>query len=260
MFNLFSKRHRIDLLIELVRTNFKMRYQNSVLGVLWVLIKPYATFIVMYIVWTKIVNQDIPNFQLYLLLGIIIFTYFNELILLGQTSLLDRAHIILKVNFPRQIVVLSTLISALINLGINLVFFLLILFLNHTPFSILGLIYFIFLVGILLIIGMGISFFTSVMTIRFRDLKNIFELGLFLLQWVTPVFYAVNSSIFEGGVTKLIAANPLGIIINQSRAAFNIYGEKDITLMVIYFLVSVVIFFLGWKYFNINVKRIAEYF
>lgn len=260
MFSIFTKRHRFDLLIELVKTNFKMRYQNSVLGVLWVLIKPYSTFLVMYIVWTRIVNVDIANYQLYLLLGIILFSYFSELIILGQMSLLERAHIILKVNFPRQIVVLSTMISGLINLGINMVFFIVIALANGIQFSVLGVLYFLFLVGIIFLFAMGISFFTSVLTIRFRDLKNIFELGIFLLQWVTPIFYVVSNNIFTGRTSDYIASNPLGIVINQGRSAFNIYGDRDIPLMVIYFFISLLIFFVGWYFFNGKVKQIAEYF
>lgn len=260
MFSIFTKRHRLDLLIQLVKTNFKMRYQNSILGVLWVLIKPYSTFLVMYVVWSRIVNIDIKNYQLYLLLGIIIFSYFSELILLGQMSLLERAHIILKVNFPRQIVVLSTMINALINLFINMIFFFIIALINNLQFSILGFLYFIFLILILFIFSMGISFFVSVLTIRFRDLKNIFELGIFLLQWLTPVFYVISSNIFEGRVSDYIAANPLGILINQARSAFNIYGDINLPIVFGYFIFSIVIFLIGWRYFNVNVKKIAEYF
>src|SRR5260221_2602288 len=190
-----KNRNKIDLLNELVKTSFKMRYQNSALGILWVLIKPYSTFLVQYIVWTKIVNFQIPNYQLYLLLGIILFTYFNELIILGQMSLLDRAHIILKVNFPRQIAILSALISAIINLAINMVFFLVIASLNGgVQINIKSILYFTFIALILFIFGLGISFFTSVLTVRLIDLKNVFELGIFLLMWLIPNFYSLSSN------------------------------------------------------------------
>lgn len=252
--------NKIDLLSELVKTSFKMRYQNSALGVLWVLIKPYSQFLVQYVVWTRITNFQIPNYQLYLLLGIIMFTFFNELIILGQMSLLDRAHIILKVSFPRQIAIFSALISAFINLAINMVFFIIIALINNvtiTPFSI---IYFIFLSIILFIFGVGISFFTSIATIKLRDLKNVFELGMFLLQWLTPIFYSISSNLVEGSVSNYIAANPLGIIINQARAAFGIYGQLNIPLMFAYLIASIIVFVVGWSYFTVKVREIAEYF
>ncbi len=252
--------NKIDLLLELVKTSFKMRYQNSVLGVLWVLIKPYSQFLVQYIIWTRITNFQIPNYQLYLLLGIILYTYFNELIVLGQMSLLDRAHIILKVNFPRQIAIFSALISALINLGINFVFFLIIAALNGVTITLMGVLYFLFLAVILFFFGVGVSFFTSIATIKLRDLKNVFELGLFLLMWLTPIFYSVSSTFVEGSVANYVAANPLGILINQARSAFGIYGQTDLGLMGLYLLGSIGIFTLGWIYFNNKVKQIAEYF
>lgn len=252
--------NKIDLLFELVRTSFKMRYQNSVLGVLWVLIKPYSQFLVQYIIWTRITNFQIPNYQLYLLLGIILFTYFNELIILGQMSLLDRAHIILKVNFPRQIAIFSALISALINLLINFVFFLIIALINGISITPLSIFVFIFVAIILFIFGVGVSFFTSIATIKLRDLKNVFELGLFLLLWLTPIFYSVSSSLVTGSVSSYVAANPLGILINQARSAFGIYGDLNIGLLFLYLLGSLLIFSLGWVYFNKKVKQIAEYF
>lgn len=253
-------RNKIDLLKELVKTSFKMRYQNSALGVFWVLIKPYSQFLVQYIIWTRITNFQIPNYQIYLLLGIVMYTFFNELIILGQMSLLDRAHIILKVNFPRQIAIFSALISALINLGINMVFFLIIAALNNIQITLLSILYFMFLALILFIFGVGVSFFTSIATIKLRDLKNIFELGIFLLMWLTPIFYSVSSNFVSGSVSNYVAANPLGILINQGRAAFGVYGTIDFPLMVVYLLVSIVIFIAGWFYFNNKVKQIAEYF
>lgn len=252
--------NKVDLLVELVKTSFKMRYQNSALGILWVLIKPYSQFLVQYIIWTRITNFQIPNYQIYLLLGIVMYTFFNELIILGQMSLLDRAHIILKVNFPRQIAIFSALLSALINLAINMVFFLIIAVLNKVTITPLSILYFLFLTLIIFIFGVGVSFFTSIATIKLRDLKNVFELGLFLLQWLTPIFYSVSSGFVSGSVSDYIAANPIGIVINQGRAAFGITGQINFQLMFAYLLGSILIFVLGWVYFNKKVKQIAEYF
>ena len=253
-------RNKIDLLIELVKTSFKMRYQNSFLGFLWVLIKPYSTFLVLYYVWTRIINANIPNYSLYLLLGIIFFTYINELIILGQLALLDKAGIILKVNFPRQIAVLSALISAVINLGINMVFFTIISTVVKLKVDLKGILYFLFVVLVTFILALGISFFTSVLTVRLRDLKNIFELLFFLLFYASPILYVIGTQVAPGSTADLIAANPVGIIINQARAALGIYGERDAKLMIMYFVVSLIIFAAGWVFFSNRVKKVAEFF
>lgn len=258
--NFFLNQNKVDLFWQFVISNFKMRYQNSVLGVLWVLIKPYATFTVMYFIWSKISDADVENFALFLLIGVVIYTFFNELILGGQNALLERAHVILKVNFPRQIAIMSALTSAFINLIINLLLVFVILFVTGNSFSLLYLPYLFFVVTTIWIFGVAIAFFSSVLTIRFRDLTNIFELGLFLLFWVTPIFYTLDDSRIEGWTTRIVSSNPLGVVINQVRASLGVYGEINFEIMIVYFISSVILAYLGWIYFNRAVQSIVEYY
>lgn len=254
-------RNFYDLLVELVKTNFKMRYQNSFLGVLWVLIKPYATFTVLFIIWSKFVGTtSVENYSVYLLLGIVVYTYFNELIVYGQMSLLENAHIILKVNFPREVAIMSSLISAVINFIINIILVLIIIFILKIHVPIIGLLYFLFLTVSIFILATGMALFTSIFTIQFRDLKNIFELGLFLLYWATPIFYDLNTNIPPGRIRDIIAINPLTIIINQFRASLGIYGDMNLAHGLGIFFGSILILILGVLFFRSNVKNIAEKF
>ncbi len=262
------QRNKVDLLTQLVKTSFKMRYQNSVLGFLWVLIKPYATFTVLFLIWSSFRNNSIENFALYLLVGIVLYTYFNELIILGQMSLLDSAHIILKVNFPRQIAILSALIGGVINLGINLLLVIIIIFFinidsnpsNNIKLSLLGIGYFLFIALIVFMMTLGIALFTSIFTIKFRDLRNIFELSLFLLYWATPIFYDPQIDLPEGRLRDVLMLNPMGFIINQARAALGVRGVVNWELMVGCFFISIIVLALGWIYFHRKVKYVAEYF
>lgn len=258
--NVFS-RNTIDLLLEFIKTNFKMRYQNSVLGILWVLIKPYSTFLVLFFIWSSLGLQKIENYPVYLLVGIVTFTFFNEMVIFGQHALLDRAGIILKVNFPRQIAVISSLSNAVINLGINFVLVVIIALLRGINITIGGILIYVFIALIFFLFSLGFSFITSVITIRLRDMTNIMELGLFLLYWATPIFYSVDAS---GGplsnTAQLIQANPVGILLNQARAALGVTGELNLGLLAAYFAVSLLFCILGWMYFNNHVKKIAEYF
>jgi len=263
MANILQKKNRFDLLLELIRTNFKLRYQNSILGVLWVVIKPYMTFIVLYLVWSNFGGAQIKNYGSYLLIGNIIFTFINELIVFGQMSLLERAGIILKVNFPRQIAVISALVSALINLAINMVLGFIILYANNIRFSFLDILYFLFIVSMIFIFFFGFSLLTSILTIRFRDLKNIFDLGLFMIFWLTPIAYTINNGIVGNSsslLRKFITSSPFTIVIDQVRASLNIYGDKDYKTMIIYFIFSVLLLIFSWKFFQNAVKKVSEYF
>jgi ABC-type polysaccharide/polyol phosphate export permease len=254
-------RNKIDLLWQLIKTNFKMRYQNSILGVLWVLIKPYSTFLVLNFVWSKIGRTGtVDNYSLYLLTGIVFYGYFQELIIFGQNSLLERASIILKISFPRQIAVISSLSNAVINLIINSIFIVIIAYALGVPVGILGVFYFLFVTSVVFLLGLGISLFMSIFLIRFRDLKNITELGLFLLYWATPIFYVLVDENIDSITGRFISANPLGVIINQVRAGFGFYGEVDLLLMFGYLGFAIALCLLGWIFFNYHVKKIAEYF
>ena len=253
----YLKRHRFDLLMQLIKTSFKMRYQNSVLGVLWVLIKPYSTFFVLYSVRLSAAHNVIENYALYLLTGIVIFNFFSEMVTQGQMGLLDRANIILKVNFPRQIVIVSVLINSLINLLINFVF---ILFICVTTIGITvwGILYFLFVCFVLLLFSFGLSLFTSIITVRFRDLKNIFDLVLFLLYWVTPIFFVFG--VDQLANSSYLLSNPIGVLMNQARAGLQIYGTIDIPLVLAYLFAALVFALIGWVFFNSKIKKIAEFF
>ncbi|MCS7317676.1 MAG: ABC transporter permease [Candidatus Dojkabacteria bacterium] len=258
---LITKIKHLDLLYVMVATNFKMRYQNSVLGVVWVVIKPYVTFLVLYYVWSMYgAGSEIEYYPLYLLIGIIFYNYFQDLFLSGQMSLLDRAGIILKVSFPRQLAVLSALFNALITFLINSFLAIIIAIFTNPKFNVLGLLYFSYLAFILMVLIAGISFFTSVLTIRFRDLKNIAELVLFLLFWGTPIFYKVNDYRLTPENISLVLINPLTHLLAQVRAGFGLSYQIDISYAIMFTILSLFVFAIGWKNFNRRIRKVAEYF
>src|SRR5450759_5410806 len=119
--NIFSRRNRI-LLRELVITDFKLRYQGSVLGYAWSVLKPLFLFAILYVVFGLLIKLgSIEHFSVYLLLGIVLWTFFAEATNQGLASIVGRGDVIRKISFPKYIIVLSSTISALVNLFINLI-------------------------------------------------------------------------------------------------------------------------------------------
>ncbi|HXH26516.1 MAG TPA: ABC transporter permease, partial [Candidatus Acidoferrum sp.] len=124
MKKLFAKyRYTLILLRQLVITDFKLRYQNSVLGYIWSLLRPLAMFTILYFVFVDFlkVGNNVPHFPVYLLLGIVFWNYFAEVTNIGVSSIVARGDVMRKLNFPKYVIVLSSSFSALINLGINLI-------------------------------------------------------------------------------------------------------------------------------------------
>src|SRR3990167_10200982 len=118
----FSKKNRA-LLAELVRTDFKLRYQGSALGYAWSLLQPLLMFLILYIVFVKFLKlgKGIPHYPVYLLLGIVIWSFFNDMTNQSLTSIVSRGSLIRKIRIPRWIIILSASVSALINLLLNLI-------------------------------------------------------------------------------------------------------------------------------------------
>src|SRR6195952_2374858 len=132
----FSKQNRA-LLAELVRTDFKLRYQGSALGYAWSLLRPLLIFVILYIVFVKFLKlgDGVPHFPIYLLLGIVIWNFFNEMTVQSLGSIVGRGDLIRKIRIPRWIIVLSSSISALINLALNIAVVGVFMAFNHVPLS-----------------------------------------------------------------------------------------------------------------------------
>src|ERR1700689_1151321 len=119
----FATKQNRALLSELVRTDFKLRYQGSVLGYAWSLLRPLLIFVILYVVFVKFlkVGAGIPHYAQYLLFGIVIWNFFVEMTMQSLGSIVGRGDLIRKIRIPRWIIVLSSSFSALINLLLNLV-------------------------------------------------------------------------------------------------------------------------------------------
>jgi len=122
MLRVFNRRNRI-LLLELTKTDFKLRYQGSVLGYLWAILRPMLMFGILYLVFAKFLRfgAEIPHYPVYLMTGTVIWNFFTECTGQGIQSLIIRSDLMRKISFPKWIIVLSATTTALINLAINLV-------------------------------------------------------------------------------------------------------------------------------------------
>ena len=130
-----SKQNRA-LLSELVRTDFKLRYQGSALGYAWSLLRPLMLFGILYVIFALVLKSGngIPHFPVYLLLGIVLWTFFTDMTQQSLGSIVGRGDLIRKIRIPRWIIVFSSSLSALINLGLNLIVVAVAMMINHvTP-------------------------------------------------------------------------------------------------------------------------------
>lgn len=205
------------LLRELVRTDFKLRYQGSVLGYAWSLLRPLFMFSILYVVFVVAfpLGKGIPHYPVYLFMGIIIWNFFTEMTQQSLGSIVGRGELIRKIRIPRWIIVLTSSISALINLGLNLIVFAIFMIFNHVEVRSSIVLLPLVLLEIYLL-ALGLSMFLSAAFVKYRDLTYIWELVLQAGFYLTPILYPL-SKITNEPARKLIFMNPMAQAIQDAR-------------------------------------------
>lgn len=228
----FSKQNRA-LLAELVRTDFKLRYQGSFLGYAWSLLRPLLLFVILYVVFVRFLQlgKGIPHYPVYLLLGIVIWNFFIEMTVQSLGSIVGRGDLIRKIRIPRWIIVFSSSISALINLGLNLIVVAIFMAINHVDLY-KTLAFVPFLLVEVYLFALGLSLFLSALFVKFRDVGYIWEVILQAGFYLTPIIYPL-SKITNETLQKLIFMNPMAQAIQDIRysaithSTINIYKLFD---------------------------------
>jgi ABC-2 type transport system permease protein len=264
MKHIFSKKNRA-LLAELVRTDFKLRYQGSALGYAWSLLRPLLLFVILYIVFVKFLKlgTGVPHYPVYLLLGIVLWNFFNEMTVQSLGSIVGRGDLIRKIKIPRWIIVLSSSLAALINLGLNLVVLTVFMIINHVT---VGPEAFLFplIVFQIYIFAAGLSLFLSAAFVKYRDVSYIWEVLLQAGFYLTPILYPLTA-ITNVTLQKLILLNPMAQTIQDAR--YILVTDQTLTTSQVFgggwyrlipYFITLVVFVVGVLYFRKESKYFAE--
>jgi ABC-2 type transport system permease protein len=261
---ILSKQNRA-LLSELVRTDFKLRYQGSFLGYAWSLLRPLLMFAILYTVFIKFmhVTYGVPHSAVYLLLGIVIWNFFNEMTVQSLGSIVGRGDLIRKIRIPRWIIVFSSSLSAVINLFLNLIVVGIFMVMNHVDLLRTSLLLPLILIEVYLL-ALGISLFLSAAYVKFRDVSYIWEVIMQAGFYLTPILYPL-SRLPNVTVQKLVLINPMGQALQDAR--YTLITHKTTTVHHIFnggwyalvpFLLVVVILVGGLLYFKSQANSFAE--
>jgi ABC-2 type transport system permease protein len=252
------------LIRELVASDFKLRYQNSLLGYLWSLLKPLMLFGVLYIVFTKIVRigGDIPNYPTYLLLGLVLWTFFVEATVAGLNAITGRGDLMRKVSIPKYTVVISAILSASVNFALNMVVVFVFMLLGGVDFR-WNIIFAPFLIIELIILCLGISFLLSALYVKFRDFGHIWDVVLQVLFYATPIIYSL--SIVPERIAKVVSISPLAQILQDLRSVMitpetlttkQVFDSQLGRIVPVLIVLSIAV--VGAWYFKRNSKNFAE--
>ena len=198
-------------------TDLKVRYQSSVLGYLWTLLKPLAIFSILYVVFVQLLKlgTSIPYNALYLLFGIVIWSLFAEASMQGVGSVVARADLLRKISCPAYVVVLAVVFSALITFSLSMLVIVLFMVILRVPVR-LDILWLPLLFVELLAFSTSLAFFLSALFVRYRDVSYIWEVVLQAAFYATPIIYPL-SMIPSVWAQRILLLNPMAQIIQDAR-------------------------------------------
>ena len=238
-----------------VKKEIRGKYKGSFLGVLWSFINPLLQVVVYAIIFPYIMRMSMDHYLIYLITGIIPWTFFTTSINTAMISVLVNANIIKKVYFPRIILPISSVTSALVNFLISCIIICIFILFSGMGFSIY-LIYLPIIVVIQYILLLGITFILSAIDIYSRDIENIMMFLINMLFYATPILY--KPDIFPAKMQWVLTLNPMAHIINAYRDIFYYQRTPEFISLAVVLLVSIVIFFVGYRIFEKLQKGFAE--
>jgi ABC-2 type transport system permease protein len=230
-----SLRHQARVVHVIAASEFKLKYSDSALGYLWSLLKPLGLFTMLYIVFGRFfkLSSGIQHYPLYLIIGIVLWTYFADGTTLAMASIVSRNSLISKLSFPRLIIPVSITITAALTLAVNLLAVVAFIagarIVPDPDWMLLPL-----LLLELYLVTLGVGLILATLYVRLRDIGQVWELLLQLLFYASPIIYPAG---FLPPWFKPIAfLSPFVQIVQDARAiifpsnanvtAATVYGSR----------------------------------
>ena len=225
-------RRQANIVLVIASTEFKLKYTESALGYVWSLAKPLGLFGMLYLVFGHVfrVNGGIEHYTIYLMLGIVLWTFLGDATKIGLRSIVDRSTLISKLSFPRLIVPLSVTLSSALTLCINLVTIAVFIAVNRIVPDTRWLLLLPLLIELYLV-ALGLSLILSALYVRFRDVEPVWDLALQILFYASPIIYPV--ALLPQWFRPIAFLSPFVQIIQDARSII-VPSKASVTAATIY--------------------------
>lgn len=242
-----------------VKYQILSRYSQTILGILWIIIQPLFTSLILAVAFSQLfdreMNNDIP-FIVFFLSGLTFWNFFNTYILSGSNLLVNSLGLQVRVYFPREIIVLVHLGQT----GIEFLFSLLSMLLINTLFGIYPTIYWIYLPVLLLIqciLMMGVVMFLSVVSVYIRDIPKLTGVILQLVFYITPLIYPIT--IWPDTLEKYFQLNPIAMLITAYRDVLLYQQAPNMVSLHITIIIGLWTIVTGYIFLKTNEGQISDY-
>jgi ABC-2 type transport system permease protein len=206
--------YRLRTVRVLSRTEFKLKYAGSVLGYFWSLAKPLLYFTVLWLVFDRLFRSAVPEYPLYLLIGIVLYTFVADAVALALPSIVSRGPVLRRIAFPSIVIPVATTVSTAATFLLNslaVAAFIAVTGIAPRPSWALLLL----LVVELYVFALGLALIFASLYVRFRDVGQIWEVLATVLLFTSPTFYPIG--ILPGWAQHAVSFNPLVQVMQDMR-------------------------------------------
>lgn len=244
------------LMKQLISRDFRTKYKRSVLGVLWSFLNPLLTMTVQYFVFSNIFKTQIDNYIVYLLIGVVMFNFFNEAVSMTLTSIISNVSLITKVYVPKYIYPISRTLSSGVNLLISLVplFFVILITGTRITTSYLLVIYPLIFITMF---ALGIGMILCALMVFFRDTQFLWGVISIMWMYATPIFYPID--ILPKEYHFVIYCNPLYYFISIFRTCIIDGISPEPFLYIQSALIAIVTLLIGFFVFKKTQDKFVLY-
>lgn len=235
--------NELFLLEEIVKRNFAAKYKDSVLGILWSVLKPLLIMILLTIIFSNIFGRSIDNYPVYFLSGKCIYDFFSSATNLSMRSIRSNKNILKKTATSKYIFILGGIASEFLNFLITIFILIGVMIVTNAPFHLFTSIFTIIPILNLIMMITGIGLILAVLCVYFSDIEHLWSVVTLMLMYASAIFYPMD--IIPEPFHKYMILNPIYWVIDQFRNLL-LYGIiPDQLNMINLFLISLIILVLG---------------
>lgn len=209
------------LLWEFVKRDIKLKYRNSILGILWSMLNPLLVMVVLTFIFSNLFKNKIPNFPVYCLSGRLIYDFFAQSTNQCMNSITGKSSLIKKIYVPKYLYPLSRVISTFIIFLISLIPLIIIMILTKVKISIMFM-FILYPLICLLLLSLGWGLILATTNVFFRDMQHLYSVVLLVIMYASAIFYSAD--IINAQYIKILNLNPIYPIINVFRDCI-LYGK-----------------------------------
>ena len=248
---------RLNIILELAMKDIRLRYDNLSFGYLWMVLNPLLILVTLYIVFSFVIELDFPHYQMFLLLGIIVWNFFAEATSSSISSLVASVNLLKKIKvYPYEIILASNLSSTVTFIANLVVLVVMMMIFKINIFTYIRLMSF-FYFGLLFLVIIGISLLISTFYMYFKDVVHVWNFIIFIGFWVSPIIYP--ETFIPEQFLKFYMLNPLARIISHLRNII-LYNYMDSSIQIIISVLIVFLVFLtGILTYKKYSKKIYQY-